>query len=148
MEGMEGVRACIGEELGVSSWHTIDQAQIDAFAAATGDDYWIHTDPEKATSGPLGTTIAHGLLTLSLGPKCSYEIYEITGFPIYLNYGFGKVRWPAPVPAGTRVRMRAKLESVDESPTGATCTITQTFEAEGIDKPVCVAESLIRLVSG
>lgn len=147
IDGIDGVRANAGQELGVSDWYEIRQEEIDAFAAATGDHYWIHVDPERAAASAFGSTIAHGLLTLSLGPKFSYEIYEFTGFPVYLNYGFGRVRWPAPVPVGSRVRMRATLESVDETAGGLTCTIRQTFEREGGEKPVCVAESLIRLVA-
>jgi acyl dehydratase len=147
IEGIEGLRACEGQELGVSEWWTIDQAQISAFAESTQDRYWIHIDPERAAATPLGTTIAHGLLTLSLGPMFSYEIYEITGFSMYLNYGFGKVRFTAPVPVGSRVRMRATLDSIQEVTGGITCTITQLFELEGSERPACVAESLIRLVS-
>lgn len=145
--GVDGLRKCVGEELGVSAWHDIDQPAISAFADSTGDQYWIHTDPERARSSPFGSTIAHGLLTLSLGPMCSYEIYTITGVAMYLNYGFGKVRWPAPLPVGSRVRMRATLTSVDEVPGGVTCTIEQVYEREGHTKPVCVAESLIRVLT-
>lgn len=148
IEGIEGLRACVGEELGISDWHQVDQDQISAFAASTGDDYWLHTDPERTRETPFGSTIAHGLLTLSLGPMFSYQLYEITGVPMYLNYGFGKVRFPAPLPVGSRVRMRATLQSIDEVPGGVTCTIAQVFEREGSDKPVCVAESLIRIVTG
>jgi acyl dehydratase len=147
IEGIEGLRACEGQELGVSAWWTIDQAQISAFADSTHDRYWIHTDPERAAATPMGSTIAHGLLTLSLGPMFSYEIYEITGFAMYLNYGFGKVRFTAPVPVGSRVRMRATLDSIAEVTGGVTCTITQVFELEGSERPACVAESLIRIVS-
>jgi acyl dehydratase len=145
ISGRDGLRACLGQQLGISPWHLIDQPAIDAFADATGDRFWIHTDPDRAATSPEGSTIAHGLLTLGLGPVCSYEIYTITGFSIYLNYGFGRVRWPAPLPAGSRVRMRAALTAIDETPGGVTCTIEQVFEREGHDKPVCVAESLVRL---
>lgn len=149
IEGVKGLRAAVGQELGVSDWHLVDQEQISAFAASTCDDYWIHTDPERAAAEtPFGSTIAHGLLTLSLGPMFSYRIYAITGVPMYLNYGFGKIRFTAPVPVDSRVRMRATLDSIDEVPRGVTCTITQVFEREGTEKPVCVAESLIRVVTG
>jgi acyl dehydratase len=147
IEGIEGLRTSVGQELGVSDWHQIDQDQISAFAAATGDDYWLHLDSERAAGTAFGSTIAHGLLTLSLGPMFSYQIYEITGVPMYLNYGFGKVRFPAAVPVGSRVRMRATLQSIDEVSGGVTCTIAQVYEREGHAKPVCVAESLIRVVS-
>jgi acyl dehydratase len=149
IEGVEGLRASVGQELGVSRWHQIDQEQISAFAQATGDRYWIHTDPERAARDtPFGSTIAHGLLTLSLGPMFSYEIYNITGFPMYLNYGFEKVRFTAPVPVGSRVRMRATLESINEVAGGITCTIAQVFELEGSERPACVAQSVIRIVTG
>jgi acyl dehydratase len=147
INGIEELRACVGQELGVSEWHTIDQDQISEFAAATGDDYWLHIDPERAKDTSFKSTIAHGLLTLSLGPKFSYEIYQITGVPMSLNYGYGMVRFPSAVPVGSRVRMRARLQSVEEAPNGLTCTITQTFERDGSDKPVCVAESLIRVIT-
>lgn len=147
IEGIDGLRAAVGEELGVSEWRRLDQSQISAFADSTGDQYWIHTDPKRAADTPLGSTIAHGLLTLSLGPMFSYQIYEITGFAMYLNYGFGKVRFTAPVPVGSRVRMRATLDSINEVNGGINCTITQVFELEGSDRPACVAESLIRIVS-
>lgn len=147
IDGIEGLRASVGLELGVSDWHEIDQDQISAFAAATGDDYWLHLDSERAADTAFGSTIAHGLLTLSLGPMFSYQIYEITGVPMYLNYGFGKVRFPAAAPVGSRVRMRATLQSIDEVPGGVTCTVAQFYEREGHAKPVCVAESLIRVVT-
>lgn len=147
IEGVEGLRASVGQELGVSDWHQVDQDQISAFAASTGDDYWLHLDSARAKETAFGSTIAHGLLTLGLGPMFSYQIYQITGVPMYLNYGFGKVRFPAALPVGSRVRMRATLQSLDEVPGGVTCTITQVFEREGGEKPVCVAESLIRVVT-
>jgi acyl dehydratase len=145
IEGIEDLRARVGQELGTSSWHEVSQEEIDAFAGVTGDDYWIHVDPERARSTPFGSTIAHGLLTLSLGPRFSYEIYEVAGVDFGVNYGYGRVRFPAPLPVGSRVRMHAKLTAVDEVPGGVQITVTQTFEREGEDKPVCVAESLSRL---
>jgi acyl dehydratase len=148
IDGVEGLRASVGQELGVSEWHQVDQDQISAFAASTGDDYWLHLDSGRARDTAFGSTIAHGLLTLSLGPMFSYQIYQITGVPMYLNYGYGKVRFPAAMPTGSRVRMRATLQSIEEVPGGVTCTIAQVFEREGHDKPVCVAESLIRVVTG
>lgn len=145
IQGLDGLRSLVGEVLGTSSWIAIDQPDIDAFAASTGDHAWMHVDPGRAAGTPLGSTIAHGLLTLSLGPRCSYEIYAIEGVSLVLNYGFGRVRFPAPVPVGARVRMRAVLVAVDDVAGGATCTIQQTFEREGGDRPVCVAESLLRV---
>ena len=145
IDGIEDLRARVGEELGTSSWHEVSQEEIDAFARVTGDDYWIHVDPDRARSTPFGSTIAHGLLTLSLGPRFSYEIYEVAGVDFGVNYGYGRVRFPAPLPVGSHVRMHAKLTAVDEVPGGVQVTVTQTFEREGSDKPVCVAESLSRL---
>jgi len=145
--GVEELKALVGEELGVSHWLLVDQAEIDAFAHTTRDEYWLHTDPARAqTESPFGGTIAHGLFTLSLGSGFSYEIYAIKGFDVVVNYGFGKVRFPAPVPVGSRLRMRATLTAVDDLPGGVTVTVTQTFECEGSEKPVCVAESLVRLL--
>jgi acyl dehydratase len=146
INGVEELQGLVGEELGVSEWLTIDQAEVDTFATTTRDEYWIHTDPERAAKdSPFGGTILHGLFTLSLGPGFSYEIYEIKGFGVGVNYGYGKVRFPAPVPVGSRVRMRAALTAVDEVGGGIQVTVTQTFECEGTEKPVCVAESLARL---
>src|SRR5918912_4497527 len=145
IDGIEDLRARVGEELGTSSWHEVSQQEIDAFAQVTGDDYWIHVDPERARSTPFGSTIAHGLLTLSLGPMFSYEIYEGAGVDFGVIYGYGRVRFPAPLPVGSRVRMHARLTGVDEVPGGVQVTVTQTFERDGSDKPVCVAESLSRL---
>jgi acyl dehydratase len=145
IEGLEGLRAAVGTVLGTSSWMSVEQSDIDAFAVATGDHAWMHVDPERAAATPLGSTIAHGLLTLSLGPRCSYEIYEIVGVSLVLNYGFGRVRFPAPVPVGSRVRMRAALVAVEDAGAGVTCTIEQVFERDGGDRPVCVAESLLRV---
>jgi acyl dehydratase len=144
IDGPEDMRARVGQELGVSEWVEITQERIDAFAQATEDFQWIHVDAERAAETPFGGTIAHGLLTLSLGPKFSYELFSLSGFTFALNYGFGKVRFPAPVPVGSRLRMRAALTAVDDVPGGIQFTVTQTFEVEGGEKPVCVAESLAR----
>jgi acyl dehydratase len=145
MNGPDQLKARLGEELGVGPWVTIDQELIDRFAEVTGDDQWIHIDPERAAQTPFGRTIAHGLLTLSLGPKQLYDIYEVTGFAYGLNYGYGKVRFPAPVPVGSRVRVRATLSSVEEVEGGMAYAIAETFELEGSAKPVCVAEQLARV---
>ena len=145
LTGPDEVKAAVGQELGVSDWYEVTQATIDQFAEVTGDHQWIHTDPEKAAQTPFGGTIAHGLFTLSLGPKFSYEIMDMQGFAFGVNYGYGKVRFPAPLPVGQKVRMRAALTNVDDVPGGIQITVTQTFEVEGGAKPVCVAESLARL---
>jgi acyl dehydratase len=146
--GIDELKAKVGEELGVSDWHEVTQDEIDAFAEATGDHQWIHVDPERAAQTPFGGTIAHGLLTLSLGPQFTYNAYSLEGFAFGLNYGYDRVRFPAPLPVDSRVRMRAMLTSVDDVPGGIQMKVTQTFEIEGGEKPMCVAEQLVRLYSG
>jgi acyl dehydratase len=146
--GMDGLRAAIGSELGVTEWHEVTQAAVDTFADATGDRQWIHVDPERAAQSPLGGTIAHGLYTLSLAPAMMSALLSFDGFAFALNYGYNRVRFPAPLPVGSRLRMRATLDTVEDIPGGAQITIGQTFEREGGDKPVCVAESLARVYVG
>ena len=146
--GIAELRAAAGTELGVTDWHEITQAQVDAFADVTGDHQWIHVDPVRAKESPLGGTIAHGLLTLSLAPAMTASLLSFEGFAFALNYGYNRVRFPAPLRVGTRVRMRATLASVKDIPGGAQITIVQTFEVEGGVKPVCVAESLARVYVG
>jgi acyl dehydratase len=148
ISGIDELRAKVGEELGVSEWHEVTQDEIGAFADATGDHQWIHVDPERAAETPFGSTIAHGLYTLSLGPRFTFALFTIEGFAFGLNYGYNKVRFPAPLPVDSRVRMRATLASVDDVPGGVQLTITQTFEREGEEKPVCVAESVARMYTG
>jgi acyl dehydratase len=148
ISGVEELKAKAGEELGVSDWHEVTQEAIDAFADATGDHQWIHVDPERAAQTPWGGTIAHGLYTLSLGPQFTFALFMIEGFAFGLNYGYDKVRFPAPLPVGSRVRMRATLSSVADVPGGVQLTITQTFEREGEEKPVCVAEAISRMYTG
>jgi acyl dehydratase len=147
IDGIAGLRSRAGEELGVSAWHEITQEEIDDFARLTGDHQWIHVDAARAASSPFGSTIAHGLLTLSLGPLFSQQIYEIVNIDFGLNYGYGRVRFPAPLPVGSRVRMRARLQTVEDVAGGVQLTIEQAFERDGLDKPVCVAEILIRVLS-
>ena len=146
--GIDELKAKVGEELGVSEWHEVTQEEIDAFADATGDHQWIHVDPERAAQSPFGSTIAHGLLTLGLGPRFTYDAYAVEGFAFGVNYGYDRVRFPAPVPVGSRVRMRAVLDSVDDVPGGVQFKVTQTFEIEGGEKPACVAEALARAYVG
>jgi acyl dehydratase len=135
----------VGDLYGPSSWIDVPQERIDAFADATGDHQWIHVDPERAKDSPLGGTIAHGLLTLSLAPAMTASLLSFEGFAFALNYGYNRVRFPGPLPVGSRVRMRATLANVEDIPGGAQITIVQTFEREGVDKPVCVAESVARV---
>lgn len=139
---IDQLRELIGRELGPTDWHEVTQDQIDAFADATGDHQWIHVDPEKAAAGPFGSTIAHGLLTLSLGPAFMAKLIGFGGFAHALNYGYNKVRFPAPVPVGSRVRMRATVESVTETPNGHQVTTNQVLEREGSDKPVLAAQAV------
>jgi len=143
--GIDELKAKVGEELGVSEWHEVTQEKIDAFADATGDHQWIHVDPERAAQSPFGSTIAHGLYTLALGPRFTYDAYEIEGFAFGVNYGYDRVRFPAPLPVGKKVRMNATLSGLDDIPGGAQMTVTVTFEVEGGDKPVCVAETIARV---
>ena len=144
--GLDELAAAAGDELGNSDWHDVTQERVDAFAETTGDRYWIHTDPTRAAETPLGSTIAHGLYTLSLGPMFTDEIVTFEGFAMRLNYGYEKVRFPAPLPVGSRVRMRSQLVDVTSVGGGAQATLRQTFEREGGVKPVCVADSVLRFL--
>jgi acyl dehydratase len=134
-----------GDEFGPSSWIVVDQEKIDAFADATGDHQWIHVDPERAAQGPFGQTIGHGYLTLSLLPVMSYEVVprdEEGGMAI--NYGLNRVRFPAPVPSGSRVRGTFRVVDVERHDWGHQATMAATIERESGDKPVCVAELVFR----
>jgi acyl dehydratase len=143
-ENLTELQAAVGEELGTSDWVEIDQARIDQFAEATGDHQWIHTDPEKAAAGPFGTTIAHGYLTLSLLPMLTWQSYKVEGVAGALNYGLDKVRFPNPVPVGSKVRSSSVLTSFDEIPGGGQAVVTCTIEIEGVAKPACVAATIVR----
>jgi acyl dehydratase len=134
----------VGDEFGPSSWIVVDQERITAFADATGDHQWIHVDPERAAQGPFGQTIGHGYLTLSLVPVMSYEVLPRQDGGMGINYGLNKVRFPAPVPSGSKVRGTFRVESVEESDWGSQSTYTVTIERDGGDKPVCVAEVVFR----
>jgi acyl dehydratase len=136
----------VGTELGPTSWLAITQERVDAFAGATDDPQWIHTDPERAAAGPFGGTIAHGFLTLSLCVPFLYELMPDRGFALTVNYGVNRVRFPAPVPVGSRIRGRFRVESVDDVSGGEQAVIVGTVEREGGDKPVCVAELVVRLI--
>jgi acyl dehydratase len=138
------LKELVGRELGPTEWLDVGQDKIDAFAEVTGDHQWIHVDPERAAESPMGSTIAHGLLTLSLGPAFMEALMSFEGFAHALNYGYEKVRFPAPVPVGSRLRMRAVVADVAEVPGGAQVTMTQTIEREGGDKPVLVAQAVAR----
>lgn len=134
----------VGGVLGTSDWITIDQARIDAFAAVTGDDQWIHVDAERAKSGPYGKTVAHGYLTLSLLPLFAASAFEFTNQRTGINYGLNRVRFPAPVPVGSRLRGRFEVLACEPVDGGVQLTLRVTIEHEGSEVPVCVAEVLSR----
>jgi len=136
--------ALVGQPLADSDWVVVEQHSIDAFAEATGDRQWIHIDPARAAAGPFGSTIAHGFLTLSLMPVLKASAFAIDDVRMGVNYGLNRVRFPAPVPAGSRVRARFSLQAFEPLPDGAQLTIEATIEREGSTKPVCVAELVTR----
>ena len=145
-DGLEALEQAVGTHLGYSDWHAITQERIDQFAEATGDAQWIHTDPVRAATGPFGTTIAHGYLSLSLIPMMMGEIYRIDGLSMGVNYGTGRVRFPAVVPVGSLLRAGAELVAFERRSSGVQVTVLVTVEREGGDKPVCIAEVLALLV--
>ena len=146
--GLDQLKKAEGQDLGTSDWHEVTQKDIDTFADVTGDHQWIHVDVERAKDTPFGGTIAHGYYTLSLAPKFSDEIMKFEGFAFAVNYGLNKVRFPAPLPVGSKVRMTAALANVEDIQGGAQVTMALTFETEGGEKPVCVAETLARFYEG
>ncbi|MDX6355824.1 MAG: hypothetical protein QOF98_2727 [Streptomyces sp.] len=141
---VEELRAAVGEQLGWTDWVEIEQKRIDLFAEATGDHQWIHVDPERAAGGPFGTTIAHGFLTLSLIPSFTPQLLQVEGVRMGVNYGVNKVRFPAPVPVGSRLRATALIAELTEAGGGVQLVTQVTIEREGGDKPVCVAETVAR----
>ena len=143
-EHLSELQALVGQSVGVSDWITVTQERIQLFADATGDHQWIHLDAERAAKGPFGTTIAHGFLTLSLLPEMGASAFEVRDTRMGVNYGLGKVRFPAPVPTGSRLRGHFKLTKYEPLEGGAQLTVEVTMEREGSDRPVCVAESLAR----
>ena len=134
----------VGQEVGVSPWVEISQERIDLFAKATEDFQWIHVDPERAKASPFGTTIAHGYLTLSMLPKLAESTFEFSDRKMGVNYGLNRVRFTAPVPAGSRIRGRFTLAKYEKIEGGVQVTMQVVFEREGGDKPVMVAESIGR----
>jgi len=144
--GVEELAAAVGESLGASEWVVVDQARINAFADATGDHQWIHIDVERAAHGPFGTTIAHGLLTLSLLPMFLQQISRVDGVSMAINYGFDRVRFPTPVPAGSRLRGVARLVEVTRLEGAVQAKLSTTIEIEGGAKPACVVESIVRYI--
>lgn len=146
VKGVEELRQLVGEDIGTSEWVEITQERVNKFAEATGDHQWIHTDPERAKKeSPFGGPIAHGFLTISLSPLLQAEVMIVDGITMGVNYGLNKLRFPAPVPVGSRVRMHMQLKAVDDVSDGVVqVTSTLTFEVEGQEKPACVAESIAR----
>ncbi|RAY16260.1 dehydratase [Actinomadura craniellae] len=144
LNGVDEVRAAVGEHLGYSDYRPVTQRDIDDFARLTGDDQWIHVDVERAGAGPFGGTIAHGLLTLSLGPRLVRSIYRIEGMKMGVNYGYDKIRFPSPVPSGAQVRVGATLKECLDVRGGLQVKLEFVWEIEGGAKPACVAEMLLR----
>ncbi len=146
VQGIEGLKALQGKEIGPSEWREVTQEDIDTFAELTGDHQWIHTDVERAkTESPFGTTIAHGNLTLSLIDGLRIELLKSTGFKLGVNYGWNKVRFPAPVPSGSKIRATAEVIEIEEVGGGWFQIVTRfKVEVEGSDKPACVADSVGR----
>jgi len=143
-ETLDELRPLVGQVVATSDWITVTQQRIQQFADATGDHQWIHLDAERAKAGPFGTTIAHGFLTLSLLPEMAASAMEMRGARMSVNYGLNKVRFPAPVPSGSRLRGHFKLIAIDPIDGGVQITMEVSMEREGAAKPVCVAESLSR----
>ncbi|UFQ19676.1 MULTISPECIES: MaoC family dehydratase [Streptomyces] len=144
VQGLDELTALAGSELGVTDWLEVGQGRIDTFADATDDHQWIHTDPERAARGPFGAPIAHGHLTLSLFIPLFTDLLDVRGVTTKVNYGLDRVRFPAPVKAGSRIRLRATLASVDAVRGGVQIAVDGTVEIEGGDKPACVLRSLSR----
>ena len=147
LNNSEEVAAAAGTELGVSEWIAINQDRIDMFADATGDHQWIHVDPEKAAAGPFGTTIAHGYLTLSLLPFFGAHVFAFAGEGAKVNYGINKVRFMSPVPVDSKLRARIEMVEVTDIPKGQQAILRYTIEIDGVDKPACVAESVVLLLA-
>ena len=143
-ERIADLQALVGQHLGDSEWISVDQQRINLFAQATGDQQWIHVDPVRAAAGPFGVPIAHGFLTLSLLPEMFASAFEVKDARMGVNYGLNKVRFPAPVPVGSRLRGKFVLTAFEPLEGGAQMTVEVTMEREGSAKPVCVAESIGR----
>jgi acyl dehydratase len=141
---LAGLQARVGQDIGCSDWLTVDQARIDLFAQATGDHQWIHTDPVRAAAGPFGATIAHGYLTLSLVPLMAASAFAIDDVTVAVNYGLNRVRFMAPVKAGSRLRGHFRLLAFEALDGGAQLTVQVSVEIEGVAKPACVAETVSR----
>jgi acyl dehydratase len=146
LDDLDALAGLAGNELGVSDWLEIDQERVDRFADATGDHQWIHVDPERASAGPFGGTIAHGYLTLSLIPFLASQVFALQTSGAKLNYGVNKVRFPQPVRVGSRIRSRVTMGDVTDLASGKQLTLRHVIEIEGQEKPACVAETVVLLV--
>ena len=144
IRGLDGLREYTGRPVGVSEWQTVEQRDIDVFAKLTGDDQWIHVDPRRAVAGPFGATIQHGFLTLSMLTGLLWSVCTVEGFGLVLNYGLNKVRFPSPLPVGSRVRMHVGIATVTELDGGAEVVYRLTYEVDGNPKPCCVADFVAR----
>jgi acyl dehydratase len=144
--GIDEVVHAVGTQLGQTEWLEITQERVNQFADATGDHQWIHVDVEKASKGPYGGTIAHGYLTLSLIARFGDELFSVEGVTAKLNYGVNKVRFPAPVPVGARVRANASIAGAQETPAGVQVSLHWVIDIENTTKPACVAETVVLLV--
>ena len=143
--GLDDFASAVGTVLGTSDWMLISQEMIQGFADITGDDQWIHVDPSRARQGPFGTTIAHGYLTVALIPALTAQVFVIEGVISRINYGSNRVRFPAPVPAGSRLRAVVELLDLKRTSHGATATHQVTLELEGSTRPACIAETVARI---
>ena len=144
INGIDGLRERVGSHLGYSGWHQVTQEQVNTFADATGDHQWIHVDVERATKGPFGGPIAHGYLTLSLGPLLIPQVVRVEGISMTVNYGLNRVRFPAPVPVGSKVRAGVTLADVEDIAGGVQVTMDIVYDLEGGEKPVCAAQIVFR----
>jgi acyl dehydratase len=147
LDSLDELAGLTGEPLGTSDWLEIDQDRVDRFADATGDHQWIHVDVERAANGPFGGTIAHGYLTLSLIPFLGAQVFSLETPGAKLNYGVNKVRFPSPVRVGSRIRSHVAMGEVTDLPAGKQLTVQHTVEIEGQDKPACVAETVVLLLT-
>jgi acyl dehydratase len=144
--GLAEFVAADGSQLGPTDWLEVTQDRVNLFADATDDHQWIHVDAERAANGPFGGTIAHGLLTLSLLPHFTHQLYTVDNVAMAINYGYNKVRFITPVPVGAKIRARAEIAKVDQLDGAMQATLTTTVEIEGSEKPAAVAESIVRFI--
>jgi acyl dehydratase len=144
--GLEELVAAAGSQLGPTDWLEVTQGRVNQFADATDDHQWIHIDPERAAAGPFGGAIAHGLLTLSLLPHFTQQLYTVDNIAMAINYGYNKVRFITPVRVGAKIRARAEIAKVDQLDGAVQATVATTVEIEGSDKPAAVAESIVRFI--